>query len=468
MRLTTTGLKVLAMVMAVGVAACSDDSLPTEPVESGPPTFSLVQSLLAEDCSGCHAAGTLRIFTVDMDSAAFVISGLINSAEPAKSLILTKPRSLAHGGGVIASFLDDDIAQIQGWIGLQPFLNLNVVEAVRVGSRVAPNSDGYANEAVWRQAPTIVAPLGGGWADAQDVTLSAAYDDEYIYLLARWYDDAESTRRSPWVKNADGSWSTLSAKPTPQAGIPWADYMHAGFEEEDYFYEDKFAMIWNTYGATTIAGFDEQGCASICHDPVNNFGPGTTYNYDNQNLAAKKYTNAPGEIGDIWHWKLVRQNQHNKIDDQYVGYWTQGGADPGHAGRHTDAGSGGYGSNPATNGVPTYRGPSLTGPPYYILNAEKMVVTQAELDGLPVGAMLPNMITSGPTDLRADVDAHGVYNPANQLWTVEIRRKLVTGDSHDVQFDDLTREYAFGTAVFDNAQIEHSWNAQVYKLKFVN
>ncbi len=93
---------------------------------------------------------------------------------------------------------------------------------------------------------------------------------------------------------------------------------------------------------------------------------------------------------------------------------------------------------------------------------------RSELDALPVGSMLPNMITAGPAGARADVDAHGVYNPANNTWTVEIRRRLVTGDTHDVQFDDLTREYAFGVAVFDNAQIEHSWSGQVYKLQFVN
>jgi Ethylbenzene dehydrogenase len=84
--------------------------------------------------------------------------------------------------------------------------------------------------------------------------------------------------------------------------------------------------------------------------------------------------------------------------------------------------------------------------------------------------MLPNMITKGPTSGsdRADIDARGVYNPANSTWTVEIRRPLITGSSNDVQFNDLSREYSFGVAVFDNAQIEHSWSPTVLKLVFGN
>lgn len=452
--------------------SCSDDGaeLPTELTndEAGV-TYAVVQDVLTQDCGACHGAGTLRAFRVDMDSTTMVASGFINAANPDASLILTKPRSTAHGGGVVAEFTDADIARIMEWVILQPILNLNVLEAVPVGSRVKPNFDGYGNEAVWRAAPTLVATIGGGWADAGEVILSAAYDEDYLYVLARWVDDEASARRSPWMKRLDGSWATMSPKPTPVDGIDWDDFMGSGFEEEGptYFYEDKLAMIWNTYGASTIAGFDEQGCAVVCHDPGNNYGPGTTYNYSNQNLAAKKYTNSDGEIGDIWHWKYVRQNQHYKIDDQYVGYWTQGGPDPAHAGRHADTGSGGYGSNPATNGMPTYRGPAILAPPYYILDSEKVTLTQVELDALPVGSMIANMITTGPTDVRADVDAHGVYNPANQVWTLEMRRRLVTGDSHDVQFDDLLREYAFGVAIFDNAQIEHSWSGQPYMLKFI-
>jgi hypothetical protein len=45
-------------------------------------------------------------------------------------------------------------------------------------------------------------------------------------------------------------------------------------------------------------------------------------------------------------------------------------------------------------------------------------------------------------------------------------RKLVIDDPKDVQFDNLAREYVFGVAVFDNAQIEHSYSFMPLRLAF--
>jgi len=45
-------------------------------------------------------------------------------------------------------------------------------------------------------------------------------------------------------------------------------------------------------------------------------------------------------------------------------------------------------------------------------------------------------------------------------------RKLVTGSEYDVQFSDLKKEYAFGVAVFDNAQVRHAYSRGVLKIKF--
>ena len=69
--------------------------------------------------------------------------------------------------------------------------------------------------------------------------------------------------------------------------------------------------------------------------------------------------------------------------------------------------------------------------------------------------------------VRSDVDAYARYDPTTSTWTLEIRRRLTTDDDKDVQFDDLNREY-FGAAIFDNAQIEHSWTPSVFKMVFGN
>lgn len=466
----TSFLTPAAVLLApVLIAACGGDN-GTGP-EAGGVTFAAVQQILADNCGACHGSLSGRFFQVTMDSAQLQQSGLVDPANPAQSLILLKPTNTTpHGGGLIASYTATDRARVSEWIAKLPPVTPSLVDAIKVGSGTSiqpPAIDGFFDP-VWAQAARVRLRVADGWGDAEFVTVQAAYDATYLYVLLVWADDKASMRRQPWVKQADGSWKALAGKsPTPDAGVTWAQYMGAGFNEEDaarFNYEDKMAIMWNTYGASTVAGFEQSGCAVTCHDPGNNNGPGTSYNSTTQQLAAKMFTTAPAEVADLWHWKLVRGNQHAKADDQYVRYWVPGPTGAEDGGRASDAGAGGYGSNPAVSGRPQYRGPSLSVPPYYIFDNQKVLLTAAELDALPVGAEIANMITSGPTGTRADVDAKGLYNSGT--WGVEIRRRLVTGDPNDVQFDDLTRQYAFGVAIFDNAQIEHRYTPMVAKLSF--
>ena len=41
-------------------------------------------------------------------------------------------------------------------------------------------------------------------------------------------------------------------------------------------------------------------------------------------------------------------------------------------------------------------------------------------------------------------------------------------EAQDVQFDDMSKEYPFGVAVFDNAQINHVYHEGVLTLRFEN
>ena len=450
------------------LAACSDSN-PSGP--QGGAGFSTVQNIVTTDCASCHGALSGRFFLVTMDSAAIQQSGLVNPANPEQSLLLLKPTNqTAHGGGLVAEFTTADQSSVREWISRLEPPKPSIVEAIKVGTGTsisAPTIDGFYDPA-WDRAPRVRLRVADGWGDAEYVTVQAAYDATYLYMVVVWDDDKASNRRQPWVKQADGTWKTLPAKtPAPAAGQSWTEYMGTSFNEEDntrFNYEDKFAIIWNTYGPSTVAGFDKDGCAVACHDPTKNNAPGTTYNYGSPQSAAKMYTSAPAEIADMWHWKLVRNNQHYKADDQNVKYWVPGPTGAADGGRGGDAGPSGYGDNPALSGRPTYRGPSMSGPPYYILDNQKVALTTAELNGLAAGSEIPNMISSGPTGFRGDVDARGLHNVG--MWGLELRRKLVTGDPQDVQFDSLLRQYAFGMAIFDNAQIEHRYTPMVAKLVF--
>lgn len=464
-----------AAVLVLLAAGCTVDK---DPFSGGngngdDPIFTNVQAALTAGCASCHAAGSGRTFTVGMDSAALLNSGLVNPAAPATSPLLVKPRAASHGGGIVAAWSTRDSALVAAWIGLLPNVSATTLGAVKTD--FAPVIDGVG-EATWLQATPLTMAIGGGWAAATSVQARALYDDGYLYMYLRWYDNETSYRRQPWIKNADGSWSVTTAKPAPVNGENWQAYMAryggAAFNPEaaQFLYEDKLALIWNTYGATTVPGFETAGCAVACHDPTNSNNPGTTYNYTRQDSAAKKYLTVNGQILDMWHWKLVRHNMNAIVDDQFVRYWVPvNDASAGNGGRASDAGNLGYASNPALNGHPRYRsGVGGYLPAIYSWPAtENVEISDAEAAGLPVGTLVGNLITSPVTGSRADIAGVAVYNSVLKVWTMEIRRRLVTTDAvNDVQFSDLTRQYRFGVAVFDNAQIEHSYSGVPFSLVF--
>ncbi|TES90549.1 MAG: ethylbenzene dehydrogenase, partial [Anaerolineales bacterium] len=100
-------------------------------------------------------------------------------------------------------------------------------------------------------------------------------------------------------------------------------------------------------------------------------------------------------------------------------------------------------------------------PVYWILDNEK--VTFAD-DSYKAGDEVPGIVISPINGDRGDISGKGTYSDGK--WTLEFGRKLNTGSEYDVQFDDLTKGYFFGPAVFDNAQVNHSWGNGAYELRF--
>jgi hypothetical protein len=461
--------------LALLVAACTVDKDPFSSIGGSldDPTFANVHTALGAACSSCHSAGSGRTFTLSLDSAGLLNNGFVNPAAPSTSLILTKPRSSGHGGGIVAAWTTRDSALVAAWVGSLP--NVSATSLFAVHTEFAPSIDGVG-EAIWLQAQPVTIAIGGGWAAATSVQVRAMYDDGYLYMYLRWNDNEASFRRQPWIKGSNGSWAVADAKPAPVNGEDWQAYM-ARFggpafnrEAPEFYYEDKLAIMWNTYGAGTVPAFETVGCAAACHDPTKGNNPGTTYNLARQDLAAKKYNTVEGQILDMWHWKLVRHNMNAIVDDQFVKYWVPvNDASAANGGRASDVGSQGYASNPAFSGRPRYKSASQGMlPAIYSWPATANVeMTDAEVAALPVGTQVANMITSPVTGSRADVVGVGSYNTVSKVWTMEIRRRLVTGDLlADVQFDNLTRAYKFGVAVFDNAQIEHSYSGVPFSLVF--
>ena len=174
-----------------------------------------------------------------------------------------------------------------------------------------------------------------------------------------------------------------------------------------------------------------------------------------------KYTAGAGQRGDIWHWKSVRTGPVDQVDDQWVDD-TRWSTDTPEAGRKSDPKTaGGYADNVnADKSGPAFMGPQGAKGPYWILDSEK----QPFSDTFQAGDEIPGMIVAPIAGDRGNLEARSEY--AGAAWTLEIRRALVTGSEFDVQFDDLTDTYYFGMAVFDNAQVRHSFQTGASALRF--
>ncbi len=296
----------------------------------------------------------------------------------------------------------------------------------------APVIDGTP-EAIWNQATAMTVNVAGGAnAGTHTVTLKSVYTDDSVYFLAAWNDPTESMRREPWVKQADGTWKQLK-DPDDKGG------------DNNKVYEDKFAQIWNI----NTPAFDTTGCFATCHAGE----AGKPY--------GNKYTANPGEMADIWHAKLVRTNPSGYIDDQYVDSTRYDKDKAPEAGRKSDPGLVPYYTNiNAAKTAPNYTSADQPAPPYWIVDAEK----QPFKDTYKANDEIAAIIARPPEGDRADIKGKAVY--ADGKWTMEYGRKLTTGSQYDVQFSDMKKEYSFGTAIFDGAQVRHSFETGVSKLVF--
>lgn len=302
----------------------------------------------------------------------------------------------------------------------------------------APSLDGVADEAIWANAPVLTVDVKGGVNMSEgEVSLQSAYDQENVYMLIKWMDSTESFIRSPWVKQDDGSWAKLN-DPNDKGG------------DNNVYYEDKMAMIWTI--DNSIPDFEKKGCFTACHD-------------DKEDREFKPYGNkfTSEGMGDIWHWKSVRNL--NQVDDQYLDSTPYSPETP-EAGRHSDPkDGGGYVDNQTEDKtLPQWMGPEgapRDGSPGYILDSEKVPFDDTLF---AAGDMIPAIVKSTITGDRGNISAGWKYQDG--AWTLELARPLVTGSEYDVQFDDLTQPYFFGIAIFDNAQVRHSYHGRSRALVF--
>jgi len=317
----------------------------------------------------------------------------------------------------------------------------DTVTAVRVDK--APSLAAGATDPAWSKAKALNVPLSGGAHFKNGNTtasLKAVYSGDTLYMLVQYDDPTESVRRFPFQKQPDGSWKKL-VDPNDKGG------------DDNMYYEDKFAIIWNI--GNSIKGFGQLGCMAACHagEPGKPFG--------------NKYTASEGEVGDIWHMKSIRTGYIGQVDDQFLDHTRFDPQKSPEAGRKSDPKTGGgYSDIKLVNGKPEFMHKSAVaankpGGTYYLREEDKVPFDDSKFKP---GDELASVLVAPFTGDRGEIPA--AIKWAKGKWTTVLSRKLVTGSKYDVQFDNLDSVYEFGFAAFDNAQVRHAMGSDVLKLQF--
>jgi len=305
-----------------------------------------------------------------------------------------------------------------------------------------PTLDGNDNDAAWKSAKAITVKLKDGENfnnGATTVTLKAVYAGDMLYMLVKYDDPTNSVRRSPYIKQADGSWKKLT-DPDDKGG------------DNNKYYEDKWAMIWNINNS--IKDFNTRGCDVACHAGQKGkpFG--------------NKYTESPGEVGDIWHMKGVRSGTVGQADDQFLDNTRFDKEKSPEAGRKSDPKTGGgYSDVKLVDGKPEFMDKSgkaaNKGGTYWLVESDKVAFDDSKF---VAGDEIASIMVAPFAGDRGEIAYAANYKDGK--YTGELSRKLVTGSKFDVQFDKLGGTYSFGFAAFDNAQVRHAIHGGPLQLKF--
>ncbi len=265
-------------------------------------------------------------------------------------------------------------------------------------------------------------------AVAVDITVGSAWDEDYVYFLVQWEDagHAPSTKHLKWIYGNQGGgesgWNPMVNRGVtggaPNAAAANATHLLAGGEDEDRVL--MMFPIGDGEGHFAPGGL---GCAAYCHANLRSDNP--YQNYTGTGVAVM-HTNDSGDRADIWHWKATRTAPSGYADDQQIGY-AIGTAD----GRVADSGGAVYRGNPLSSGNPQFR--HSTG---LVYSGDALMAADAvAFSGTPVaGNVIPAVIADIPNGSRADVEARHGYNSLTHRWTVEFRRRRVTGQGDDRQF----------------------------------
>jgi hypothetical protein len=359
------------------------------------------------------------------------------------AMVAASLAALGVGGGIFAL----DRATL-------PALQVALVDA-------PPILDGRADDAAWAEAEPVLVETDSG-ANLGDgtsaVEIRAAATAEQIFFSFRWEDPTRSYKHLP-LRKTEAGWRLM--------------HNQYDVEDEDGYYEDKFAVLFNRSPEIGGGGTVHMGPNPHAGLPESLGGRGLHYTLD-------------GSIADLWHWKSVRSEPSGFMDDNYIGPPLEpkpeeaAGESRYKAGYATDPGKAPYGNNFEHQGPGGYREPltpkrlpaslellqEMTGrvdldpnvsdaAPLYLPHSLS-VPYSAEADAaIPVGTVIPGVLIAD-TPWEADRgDVRSAARWEDGTWTLEVSRKRVTGSKYDLPFDGAAPVYLW-VSVFDHTQTRHS------------
>ena len=262
--------------------------------------------------------------------------------------------------------------------------------------------DGNAADLPWKSAKELSVPLEGSEdGSVAEVTLRAAHDGEFLYVMAIWADPEVSLNRY-WEYVAPGKWKKRSG-------------------------EDAFSINWSP--GAVLEAYRELGCAMFCHDGAHSFEDGrqaVDFWYWGAQTTARKPT-----LRDMWLPQGPRQRLRG--DSQPKGSDNQLNLSEEYAGPY---------------GVPKRVGPKRS--PYYLDESNAQPLTYKQLtENLDFeknkGWIVALDIQRPIRGSRADVAAKARH--VQGQWVLEMRRKLTTRESDDQPIVDAGVSFWFSVAV---------------------
>jgi len=353
-------------------------------------------------CTPCHINASENRFTRNADfvcqSCHVRVPYLSQAHQTAIPLYAESGMTCAtmncHSGGGLGAF--KTISETHA--GLQAKYQGGSLVAQKI---VTPIVIDGTPDPVWAMADSITSVSG--------ITLKFFYDDSTLYTYAKWLDghrEYPTGQVTPSKSEFRRQWS--------YDGTNWS---YSGEE-------DRLGITWkmtDNFGAS---------CGRTCH---------------NENLPhATSNTRM-----DVWHWKAQRTNPVVLLDDQY---WDA-------TGRKNDAvTSGSFGSDNLTGTLPALMGPDPASnlAPWLLQSTAIPFVNSGWVAGDKIPGFTSNDLTvPAIVGSRGDVNAKAVFNQTTGVWTLEISRKLNTGNADDFVVD-LSNGNDFTVAKFDAVGGQHA------------